>query len=270
MFNTPYHGKPPYPPATYRQEALDELAYLWKLDDPVWVKQRKKDWAFLRDHCGYKDIPRFEKKLYEGYFKYGRQESHNANKPTDNYIPHVTLLTLTPYTSPETAKAIFDSELLRGVRDQAFSGYIYSFNTLEKESIPWYETHTRYFIQGVLGETYHPVMEKHGSKMKDISPEPTVWCKNYIYHSLGALIQNEQYSICYECVNYFLSALPFGTSETIRKRTKLKKLMEQVAQLLEDNTLTGAALTFAQQLKQHEQEIWDKWAEGEQKMLALE
>ena len=109
-------------------------------------------------------------------------------------------------------------------------------------------------------------MVKSGKEMSDISPEVSYWCQKFVYCAIKALESNSLYSVTYVCIPYFLSALPHVVDETWRKRTKFPRLFE----LLEEPSLTGPALEFAQTLQSHRQEIEDKWAEGERKMLAGE
>jgi hypothetical protein len=130
------NNKPPYLTSDYYQQVLDEIAFLWQLDNPEWVKQREKDWQFLVKECGYKGLPKYEHQLYEGYFKYGKLESYDPHAPTNTYIPHITMLIFTPYRSAEDLKFFLASNLFTpGTRKDALSSYIFKFAKSDKKNV---------------------------------------------------------------------------------------------------------------------------------------
>jgi hypothetical protein len=111
-------------------------------------------------------------------------------------------------------------------------------------------------------------MEKEGRDLRDISPSPEYWCDEFIWVSIRALKNNLSYEVCYECIDYFLSGLPNYTREKSRKLSQMDDLLLMINKVLDTGSVSDEALKFAQILKKYEQKIRDKWAEGEQKMLA--
>ena len=101
---------------------------------------------------------------------------------------------------------------------------------------------------------------------------PGLWCESFI-NSLTIrehLSPQNEWIPLYDCVNYFISALPFALHEGHRKdiKRKLPTLFDLVAESLEKNLLRGRALTFAREIKDREAEILQAWEIGEQKIAA--
>lgn len=239
-----------------REEALTELAYLWKCDDPVWVAQREADWLILVKAI-YHDYPKVERRPIEHYFKYGELLEN---------ISVWSLFFLTPYNSEKSLLQVFNSNLLDSEdRSSMFSSYIFDADRFSDCS--WYEKHTALFVETMLGNTYCEVIEQTSLwHSKIISPPPTLWCHKFIRHATKSLVAHTEWKPWYECVSYFISTLPYAIYERDRKRIKLPKLLQLVRDGIENNEFSGRALAFAQELKSREQEIWQAWDTGEQKI----
>jgi hypothetical protein len=245
------------PSQTTEAQALAELAYLWKLDDPAWVVQRDLDWELMLDPF-FHDYPKAELKKVERYFKYGEK---------NEYISIREFFFLTPYNSIESIRQLFYSSLLsKEGRREILQSYIYIYN--EREICPWYEAHMSYAIAGLLGDSYRVIKEQTSSRHSDlISPDPTVWCKDFVLYAIDSLTENAKWKPIYDCVNYFVTALPYATREKQRKRMELFDLMKLIEKSLEEGLLTCRALVFAKELKSREADIKAAWEIGEQKIL---
>lgn len=252
--NTP-NGRPG-PKA--KEIALAELAHLWKLDNPVWVAQRERDWQFLSENI-YAEIPKGERKLKELYFKFGKM---------DAYISERAFFFLTPYETVEQVQQLFNSQLLdSGGRQFVLTGYIYLYP--QNEPTHWYESHMRLVINSLLGDQYRIIKEQVSAKhTKIISPDPTFWSWMFVLKVIKAISAHKEWIPFYECINYFVSILPFAIKED-RENIQLTKLLTLVGEKLAAGQLNGRALTFAQELKTREQEILLAWDTGEQKLTAM-
>ncbi len=247
------------PNQTTEAQALAELAYLWKLDDPAWVEQRERDWQLILD-VGVSKFPKIEIKELESYFKYGKKEE---------YIPVTSFFFLTPYSSIESVRQLFYSSLLdEESRRSILQSYIYIY--AEREICPWYEAHMSYAIAGLLGGAYQVIKEQTTPRRRLlISPSPTVWCNDFVLYAINSLTENAEWKPIYDCVNYFVTALPYATNESQRKYIEYLDLMKLVEESLEEASLTGRALDFAKELKSREADIKEAWGIGEQKLSAM-
>lgn len=247
-------------PATGSEEnALADLAYLWKCDDPEWMNQRETDWQELVV-TAFDDYPKSEKKALERYFKYGEKSG---------YIPVGDFFLLTPYDSKESLLQLFNSSLLTdNDRSSMFSAFI--FRDPRFERCHWFEHHARLIVEVILGDKYFEVFEQSTpSHSKVISSEPTLWCNKFVRFAIKSIQTQVEWKPFYQCISYFISALPYAVDERDRKGIKLPKLLQLVTESLEEGELSGRLLTFAQELKDREQEILQAWEIGEQKIAAM-
>jgi hypothetical protein len=118
-------------------------------------------------------------------------------------------------------------------------------------------------INGLIGDQYRIVKEQIStSHTKVISPDPTYWSRIYVRNVIKALSVGKEWVPFYECINYFVSILPFATKED-RKKIQVTKLLSLIDESLVDSQLSGRALVFAQELKAREQEILLAWDTSE-------
>ena len=242
-----------------QETALAGLAYLWRLDNPEWVSQRELDWRCLAENV-YADTPKIERKVHEEYFKFGKNEG---------YISSRTRSFLTPYTSVEQLRQLFHSRLLDSQgREQTLFDDIYLFTN--REIFHWYESHMRLVIAGLLGDHYQVIKEQIAvNRTKVISPPPTIFCQTFVRIAIKGLAAEKEWLPFYECIGYFVSALPFALDADDRKRIKLSELLTLVDNSLSSDSLDGRAAIFAKELKVREQEILQAWDIGEQKLAAM-
>lgn len=241
-----------------KEQALADLAYLWKCDDPEWMNQREADWQKLVV-TAFDDYPKSEKKELERYFKYGEKST---------YIPVSDFFFLTPYDSVVSVLHLFNSSLLDdNDRASMFTSYIFDADRFVDSG--WHQSHTSLFIEGILGDAYCEVIEQTSPRhSKIISPPSTWWSNLFIRNAIKSLSSRAEWKPFYHCVNYFVTALPYATNEKQRKRSKLPELLQLVADSLAEGDLSCRLLTFAQELKDREQEILQAWDTGEQKIAA--
>jgi hypothetical protein len=237
-----------------RSVKLDDLAYFWKLDDQVWVTQREADWRKYVKPI-FKDYPKKEQKLLEEYFKYGKK---------DKYYPATGWFFLTPYEKEEDLSKLMNSFLLdaRGRKD------IYNYYLLggffRFSNCPWYRKHMEIFSDVYFSDKYTLVKEQR----INISPSPSSWSKYFVGDSIEAVNDQISWRPFYSCVDYFVSILPFAVRMHDRVGMKLDELMQLVDKQLNQGELEGELLVFVQALKTQEQEIWQAWDIGEQKIAA--
>lgn len=242
-----------------KEQALADLAYLWTCDDSEWMKQREADWQKLVA-IAFDDYPKPEKRELERYFKYGKKSA---------YMPIEDLFFLTPYNSEESLLQFFNSRLLSD-NDRASIYGNYIFDADRFSHCGFYRQHTSLFIDVILGDTFVEVIEKtspHHSKR--ISPPPALWCTRFVRFATEAISAQVVWKPLYQCLNYFISILPYALDERDRKRIKLPELLRVVSESLAEGKLTGELLVFAQALKDREQDILQAWDIGEQKIAAM-
>ena len=123
-------------------------------------------------------------------------------------------------------------------------------------------------INGLLGEEYRIIKEQISTdSFKNISFGPSFWSWQYVSVIIKALTVNKEWLPFYECINHFITALPFAIKKQ-RKYIQLAKLFALVDEKLAAGTLNGRALTFAQVFKARENDILQAWDIGEQKIAA--
>lgn len=100
-----------------KQEAMNEIGYLWKLDDPAWVAKRNSDWELIKA-SEFPNTPKKERKVYEQYFKFGIR---------NEYFDGLNTMMLTPYTNASEFNQVLTSRLI-GNHDRwsIYSEYIYN------------------------------------------------------------------------------------------------------------------------------------------------
>lgn len=241
-----------------KEEALSDLAYLWKCDDPEWMAQREADWVML-ERTSYGDYPKAEKRTIEEYFKYGRLKER---------LPGWSLVFLTPYNSTKSLVRFFNSKLLDAHdRRLVLSGYAFGFDQFE--SCYWYKSHLNLIVEEFLGG-YCEIVESAGNNHVDvISPSPSKWCRLFVSKSIESLQEERCWMPFYSCVNYFVTALPYAEDNKQRKQIVLDKLFCVLEEKLASTQLSGQLLCFAQELQGCEEMVREAWRVGEQNIAAL-
>lgn len=127
-----------------RNIKLEDLAFLWKLDDPDWVSQREADW-FEYVKPVFKDYPKTEQKLLEQYFIYGKK---------DKYYPVSDWFFLTLYNTKESLLKLMNSFLLT-TNDRIKIIKFYLLRDFFRFSdCPWYRQHMEIFIETYFAGSY--------------------------------------------------------------------------------------------------------------------
>jgi hypothetical protein len=240
------------------KEALESIQHLWKLDDPEWVEKRDQDWKLIQENV-FSDTPKKERKIYESYFKYGRKEE---------FFGGVTTIILTPYENVEKFELIYRSQLLdAGDRNSVFSRCIYIYE--EYKELDWYEAHAKIMMDSLLKDTYVIVEEVTSPRHKqNLSPEPSSWVSNFVFKTFKAIRSNVEWIPAYECINYFISILPYADYEKFRKKMKFHDLLEVIDEGVENGSFTGRAKLFAEDMSSKKNKILEAWEIGEQKIAA--
>ncbi|WP_415895798.1 hypothetical protein ACMXYQ_05070 [Neptuniibacter sp. PT34_22] len=138
------------------ENKLKDFKYLWKLDDPAWLKERTAEWRGIERY--YKEgnrRSRKELKDYKGIFLKGE---------LFNYTPPIVLWALVPIKTSADAKNLMYSKLFNDVeRGDLFNGSIFSF--FDVYPAPWLNRTFDCFCEGVLGKEYRDmggVVDIHG------------------------------------------------------------------------------------------------------------
>lgn len=233
---------------------LESFSYLWKVDDPEWVAQREADWdEFLKPV--FKDYPKDEKKVLKNYFMYGEMK---------RYYPVLCWFFLTPYESLEDLKKLFNSGVVDFSDIKKLNNYYLTYDLYRFSSCPWYRDHMEIYKEAFFSSEYCIIKEGR----RTISPMPTWWSEIFVRNSIEAITNQDAWRPVYLCVDYFVSILPFALISEDRPRIELKKLMDLVDQTLLAGLAQGELLDFLEKLKIREQDIWDAWELGEQKIAA--
>lgn len=233
------------------KEALASLRYLWKSNDSVWVNERKQQWRALAKSAFSQDSAKTIKE-YGRYFVYGEKGT---------YIDSTSLYLLTPYNSVCAAKEVFSSALFGAhERSKVFSNYLDSL-VRTANAMPWLQSHSRYFVEAVMGNEYR-IVKDSVDKNETISPDPSFWAKLY-YVKTSKILKSEfdgEYHGYVDCMDYFVSILPFVTYSKSRKRMRWNELYEEVDAVLSNENSPELASRFARQLLDRKDEILDAWA----------
>jgi len=235
----------------YRNEALKEFLYLWKTEDQTWLNARKEDWRRLVSQ-GFSEFGAAERKEYLEYFLHGKK---------DGYISESILFFLTPFDSAETAKKFFHSSVLdTSGRAKVLVGYLDVASDYGQE-LSWLRDQIRYFVEGVLGDTYRVLQEQSGKRLKRYSTEPTFWCEGFTTRAMGVLLGERDYHGYVETVDYFVSALKYALPENWRLgRSPADTLLDAANSTLATSTASEVARQLARQLMEKEAEIRSNWA----------
>ena len=237
-----------------RSVKLGDLSYLWHLDDPDWVAQRETDWLTSVKPI-FKDYPKADQKLLKQYFIFGKK---------NEYYPVTDWFFLSPYDSKESLVKLMNSFLLGlDCRRKIIKFYLLR-GFFRFSGCPWYRQHMEIFIATYFAGNYAILREQD----EDISPGPTGWCDCFVKDSMAAINDKVSWRPFYNCVNYFVSILPFAFHLNVRTAVKLDELMQLVDDALNQGELEGELLAFVQKLKSREQEIWQAWDIGEKKIAA--
>lgn len=233
------------------KEALASLRYLWKSNDSVWVNERKQQWRALAKSAFSQDSAKTIKE-YGRYFVYGEKGT---------YIDSTSLYLLTPYNSVCAAKEVFSSALFGAhERSTVFSDYLETLVHIAN-GMPWLQSHSTYFIEAVMGNKYQIVNDPIEER-KVISPDPSIWAK-YYFVAASQVLNLEfdgEYHGYVDCMDYFVSILPFVTYSKSRKRMRWNELYEEVDAVFSNENSPELASRFARQLLDRKDEILDAWA----------
>jgi hypothetical protein len=235
-------------PKRKKQEILQSLRPLWRVDDEQWLIQRQADWQHIS--ATMTQTPPAKQKSLERYFVYGEK---------DCYFPGSTVMLFTPYDSAESVKEVFYSGLLDPTeQENVFKDYLFWISK-RGYYLSWFRRHIQQFIQGVMGSNYQELYVEHGSRPKLISIEPSWWCKAYILCAKKVLVGEVAYEGCVDCVEYFVSALAQASKSCHRYQDYFDEMFAEVERILAGAEASDIAKTFAHDLKARESEIRHHW-----------
>jgi hypothetical protein len=230
----------------------ESLRHLWKTDEPDWLAQRKAEWRLLVedgfcDGCDAKTL-----KAWQAFYLSGEEP------PVGAVFSSVSRVIMTPFTTPEEAKALVELITHPEDRSRVLSGYM-EMACSRAQRMSWLRERIGWFIDGVLGRSYQRFEMEQGRRIHVVSPEPTSFCWSFTANAIKLFSGELHYSFTVDTVPFFLSVLPLADNPKIRKRVKLAKMLEEAARVLEEDQPQGYALELARQLKQHEDEILRSW-----------
>lgn len=233
-----------------REQTLKKFNHLWKLDDPGWVKQRRAEAKLIASELSANGNSVKTIREYTRYFCKGEKTA---------YIDPHSLFFMTPIDSAETAKAIFESQLLdRSARKQLYQSYA----TMSHDYWPGLsglEDHVRFFIRGVLGETYEEIEQEHAGRRQKISPPPSSWCAKYVRTAVKLFKRQDGYYGCIDCFPYFVSALPYMDDPELRMENDIASLFEQAEIVTGQPDAMPQALELAQTIIESKAILTEAW-----------
>ena len=244
-------------PPTYKdseEDALASISYLWG-EDCLWGDQVDKLWNDFKE-C-LENPSNDELKKYEPYFKRGEKIG---------YITETYQFFLTPIRTPHDARVLLGAKFFTATTRNLFlTSYIFQLSAFGH--LGWYESHMKNVVQAFYSDGFVRLEEKPAKKVKKVSPEPSYWCKRYVWQALSALKNNDSYAPCYDCISYFLSILPYANdNKKHREQTKINDLLLWInPESADDNKqLSGNAAAFLENLKAVKEEIVTAWQQGEE------
>lgn len=118
----------------------EKINYLWKLDDPEWVAERKETWRFLQ-------INKYRKASKDELFKY---REYFVGGVYERYIPANILYLLTPIVSQEDSDSVFNSSMFESSERKRILELYIPFGTTNI-GCDWGRQQVRNFIEHRLG-----------------------------------------------------------------------------------------------------------------------
>src|SRR5690606_13446346 len=115
-------------------------------------------------------------------------------------------------------RTFFHSQVFStGGRAKVFGSYL---GTASKygDGLRWQRDQIRYFVEGVLGDTYRVLQEQSGPGVETYSSEPTFWCEIFTTRAMEVLQGERDYHGYVETFDYFVSALKYALPEKWKLR----------------------------------------------------
>lgn len=240
-----------HPSERYTQYQVLPFIDLWKVNNPIWMKQRQRDWEILKQY-EFNDYPKSELIQNQNYFLHGEMTG---------YIPGITRWLLTPLMSPFVTYQFFYSTIFDKNEKKTL---LYMPRIVDNpktiEALPWIRQQSLNFIEGALGHEYQLLRMPLGAgKFRTFSPAPTYWSKNFIFASIKILEKGIFLPII-DTVDYFISCLKFSDDAMYRNMEYYTEMWALVEKVLLDKDANEYAKQHAENLKAHEQQIRDAWA----------
>jgi len=230
-------------------KSAENLRYLWKLDDPEWLKQRKDQGQYLVKHA-FSDNTAKANKEYMQYFIHGEYTA---------YIDEISRLLFTPYISAATARQVFESGLFTpSSREMIFQRYV-SVAPMLGRGMPWLGDHIKYFAEGVLGNHYEVIEEMFKGQSRTITPNPSRWCQAYMSGLKKRLNDPTEFQGLEHCIPYFVSILPHVSNPKLRERCKMEEFLSLVDNILGNENEEAGTIEIAKIIKLYEVEIRNNW-----------
>ena len=231
--------------------ASEPFLHLWRTADKDWMRARRAEWQDLEQQTEFSESPKTHLRQLKQYFLRG--------KLAPEYMGTFELFLLTPIDSSETARALFESPLFPDERakSRVLAEYPLSAHRFAG-SAPWFPTQVRWFVDGVLGHEYETVTWQFRGSTEVISPNPSYWCRTYVWHGLALLRGDLDYHPCVDTVDYFVSALAHATSEFHREFCNVDELLSQAAERA-SGSADDYTTRFAKSIASRKEEILRNW-----------
>ena len=131
-------------------KTLEKFKYLWKLEDPEWVGERKSQAKFIAKKLKSNGNSAATIREYTSYFLSGEMTG---------FIDESYKFFMTPIDSAETARLVFESQLFARDQRKTLYGLYATLDFRFCPEIDWLEDHVVYFIQGILGESFEEIQQ---------------------------------------------------------------------------------------------------------------
>jgi hypothetical protein len=230
---------------------LEKFRFLWKLNDPDWLKERKiQARTFAAKLSAGGDSAKTIRE-YTHYFCRGEYQ---------DYIDATNKFFMTPIDSPDIARQVFESQLFSEHERRSLYGVYATKTHAYCPGMPWLGYHVRYFIDGVLGEQFEEIEEEVNGRRYRTSPVPSSWCAKYIRSVVDLFEQQDGYYGCLDCLPYFVSALPYMTHANSRRKSKLDEMLGLAETVSQQSDAMPEARGLAVNMMERKAEIEEAWA----------
>ncbi|WP_416398396.1 hypothetical protein [Allohahella sp. A8] len=230
-----------------KRDKLEKIRYLWKLDDPEWMRQRKADWKYIAAN-NLAGVSAKEKADWKRYFVLGEKE---------HYIGYLSAYFLTPFSSPESAHEVFWSDILDSTgRAMVETGYL-DWAAEKGQGLPWLRSHLQSFVEGVLGQGY-PLIRKDTPSSQ--SHHATLISRWFISRTKDLMSGELEYCAVAEAVDYHVSAFTFADPAELTATCDLEHYICLAKSVLKSETGRQCAYECAEQIVAKEDTIRANWS----------
>lgn len=229
---------------------LRSFQNLWKLNDPLWEKQRKQAWKDIP--LGYQsEFSRSELRLVKIFFFEGVYEE---------YLPPITTFVLVPFDDEEDMEKVFRSDFYTAEdRQSIFQGGLDELHAIYPNKPDILDK----FINRIMGKYWEKRVEinKATKREVEISWEPDRYILRFMGQVRSILMQKRDtnYSPYFDCLPYFYSCLENADYSELLAIEKLDKIFDVIEKLKGYPDATPNSLEVAAWLEGEKSKMYHLW-----------